>query len=394
MTERLLMVWPEFPPEVGGMQVHGLACARWFQASGVETLVVTNRLPGARGHEARELDEEFDVPVLRVLARADFVESLALLKQCTRAFRPTRVFASQIAFAPAFDDVPFYARSAGNDVLRAWVGPEDVSFKAMKQLSPEERAGRLRANTDWVRGAAERCAGILCNSSWTKNRLAELGIGKTTVVLGGVDTERFQPVDRQAVREQIGWDCQAEIVVCAGRLVVKKNIDLAIGALAQLPDVEMKIIGDGPARDSLESVAYASGVAERVSFLGSVPHALLPRLIAASDLLWMPSRDAYDPRRFAFDYETMGRSACEAAACGTPAVVSDRGGLPEVVRHCETGLVAPAQDVEQQLACVRRLLDEPELYSRCAALARERSCDKLAFNIISKNTTKAIGLRS
>ncbi len=109
--------------------------------------------------------------------------------------------------------------------------------------------------------------------------------------------------------------------------------------------VRFLMVGDGPQRDILVSQAGDLGVGERFSFLGF--RGDVPRLLSASDLLAMPSRN-----------EGLGMSILEAMALSLPVVASRVGGIPEVVTDDVTGiLVSPEQPDELARACLALLED-------------------------------------
>jgi hypothetical protein len=209
---------------------------------------------------------------------------------------------------------------------------------------------------------------VLCNSEWTRARIREFAgdapCPELAVVLGGVDTQRFRPLDRAAVRREIGWPEGDEVAFLAARHTIKKGIDTAIEAVKLLekrrPALRLLIAGYGTETDNLRALTEELGLEDRVRFVGGLPHSLMHRYLAAADVALAPSRDVYDPRRFAIDYETMGRMICEAAACGVPTVASDCGGIPEVVLDGETGLLSRPNDAESVAAALDCLLSDRE----------------------------------
>jgi len=132
-------------------------------------------------------------------------------------------------------------------------------------------------------------------------------------------------------------------------------------AFAHLRDHSWKavLVGDGPARAEVEALMAPFG--DRVRFAGAVPHHELPALYAAADLyLWPAINEAY------------GMAFLEAQAAGLPVVAGRTGGVPAVVAHGITGLLAPIGDVEAFAAAVRRLLDDPAERTRLGAAAALR----------------------
>jgi len=389
LSPPLLVVWPEYPPAIGGIQVHGLEFVRFLQSRAVPFVLLT-RVPqsAAMAREAAEFDAQAGIAPRRILPRGDFGKALDLLRELTRALRPAAVFSSQIAYAPAFGDgCRVVCRSAGNDVLRPWVGPCDVSYAEMRDLSEAQQQQRLAANAEWLRRAATACDEVVCNSQWTAEWLRSLLGVPTVVITGGVDTKRFKPLNRERFRAHMPGLGRGALVVVAARHVLKKGIDVALSAFARL-DREARLVigGRGPETPRLMAMVKDLGIARRVRFIGPVAHRAMPWLLGTADVVLTPSRTVYDERRYGFDHETMGRVACEAAACGTPVVASRCGGIPEVVRNGETGLLVEPENPEELAAAVQRLIDDPPLRQRIGAAAHQWALETLSFESVNQAT--------
>jgi glycosyltransferase involved in cell wall biosynthesis len=122
------------------------------------------------------------------------------------------------------------------------------------------------------------------------------------------------------------------------------------------------LIGDGPERAAVARLARSLAVDERVCLLGE--QASPGRLLAQADLFLLPS-----------ETESFGLAALESLSCGVPVVACDVGGLPEVVRHGETGLLAKPGDPHSLAAAARELLRDDQ---RRAAFGRAARADVLA----------------
>jgi glycosyltransferase involved in cell wall biosynthesis len=120
----------------------------------------------------------------------------------------------------------------------------------------------------------------------------------------------------------------------------------------------------------LQSLAAELGIAERAHFAGAVPHAEVPAWLHRFDLYAAPSR---------LDSESFGVAVIEAGACGLPVVVSDAGGLPEVVLHERTGLVVPREDVAALQAALTRLVLDASLRARLGACGRTHVAQSYAW---------------
>ncbi|MEP7100697.1 MAG: glycosyltransferase [Burkholderiales bacterium] len=154
-------------------------------------------------------------------------------------------------------------------------------------------------------------------------------------------------------------------------LAPKYGIDLLLRAFAGLvadaevhaaaPDCRLLIVGDGPQRAELEALAHELGIAPRTEFAGAVAHAEVPAWLNRLDVYAAPSR---------LDSESFGVAVIEAGACALPVVVSDAGGLPEVVRNGETGLIVARDDVPALQAALKRLVLDPALRDRLGRAGR------------------------
>jgi teichuronic acid biosynthesis glycosyltransferase TuaC len=176
--------------------------------------------------------------------------------------------------------------------------------------------------------AAQQAAGIITVCDALREEVVRLGVDGAKVVSlrNGVDLQLFQPVERDAVRARLG--ISGYTLLAVGHLVPVKAQELAVGALALLPDVTLLLAGNGPNREMLEQRARELGVADRVRFLGALPQNQLRDYYGAADALVLPS-----------EREGWANVLLEAMACGTPVIASRVWGTPEVVAAPEAGLL-------------------------------------------------------
>jgi glycosyltransferase involved in cell wall biosynthesis len=210
------------------------------------------------------------------------------------------------------------------------------------------------AITDWVSA-----------SRYNARQVAARYGREVTTIHNGVDTEVFRPQGRVgSVRAGYGVGEAEILLVSVGRLVGWKGISVIVQALAQLPaGIHYLIVGDGPERDALESLAKRLGLVGRVRFAGAVAHRDLPILLSNCDLFVQPSKGE----------EAFGISVVEAMACGLAVFASDNGGLPEIVLDGETGRLLPPGDVSAWAESIAAVVAEPATLKRWAVAARSRA---------------------
>jgi glycosyltransferase involved in cell wall biosynthesis len=164
-----------------------------------------------------------------------------------------------------------------------------------------------------------------------------------------------------------------------GRLVEQKGLPLMIEALTSLPDYcHVVFIGNGPLKGELEEQASCLGVAGRVIFKGGLSTYEIPQEMQKLDALVLPSLTR--PNWI----EQFGRVLPEAMACETPVIGSSSGEIPHVIG--EAGLVFQEGNVQELVACVRKLLDDPELYARLAVKGRQRVLENYTQEQIARQT--------
>ncbi|WP_296600693.1 glycosyltransferase [Phenylobacterium sp.] len=163
------------------------------------------------------------------------------------------------------------------------------------------------------------------------------------------------PVDRAS----LGTPEEAPLLLAMGRLHENKAHDVALQALAELPDAWLWIAGAGPLEAKLKGMAEALGVAGRVRFLGWRTDA--SALYRSADVCVFPSR-----------YEPLGNVVIQSWAHGLPVVAAASQGPKALIEDGDDGLLIPVDDAGALALAVRQLLDEPMLRARLAAAGAAR----------------------
>jgi glycosyltransferase involved in cell wall biosynthesis len=145
-------------------------------------------------------------------------------------------------------------------------------------------------------------------------------------------------------------------IAAAGRLVREKGFEELIGAMARLPDVDLRLAGAGPLAPRLRELAEPLA---NVELVGRLEAPELARLLEGAVAVVVPS----------LFHETFGFVTLEAASTGTPVVVRRRGALPEVAGRIGGSIVFDTLD--ELVAAIRRLASDPALRRRLGEQARE-----------------------
>jgi N-acetyl-alpha-D-glucosaminyl L-malate synthase BshA len=184
-----------------------------------------------------------------------------------------------------------------------------------------------------------------------------------------VDTEIFKPNKKQCLKDRIASPNEKILIHTSNFRQVKRVTDtirILERVIKEIP-VKLVLVGDGPDRSECERLARQLNLFDHVRFLGKQDG--LVEILNSSDIFLIPSQS-----------ESFGLSALEAMACGIPVVASSVGGLPELIRHNETGYIAEIGDIDRMSKYVIDLLTNEKKYELFSRNSRER-----AVNLFDKD---------
>jgi glycosyltransferase involved in cell wall biosynthesis len=230
-----------------------------------------------------------------------------------------------------------------------------------------------------ARQAFRRAGFVTACSADLARRAVALGAAPERIetVPYGVDVERFRP-DVQArliERQQLAVREGTPLVVAAGRLVRKKGFEYLIDAMVRLPAAVLALAGDGTLAGDLRERARAAGVADRVRFLGNLTQDRVGGLLAAADVVCIPS-----VRDDSGNVDGLPNVLMEALASGTPVVTTAAGGILSVVEDGVTAFVVPERDSAAIAACMARIIEQPAAARQVGAAARRLVDDRFGWN--------------
>jgi len=198
---------------------------------------------------------------------------------------------------------------------------------------------------------------------------------KLVVIPNGVDAELFSPgPDGSGLRARLGLPedaVAAAFVATLDRAHHFKRLDVAIDALAVLGDrrAHLVVAGGGELLEGYRRRAARAGVADRVHFLGAVPHTELPDVLRACDLFLLPPEPP----------ESFGIVLAEAMACGLATVATDYPGVRAVVEDGSTGLLVERGDPGAAAAALKELIAAPERRAELGAAGRARALSQWSW---------------
>ncbi len=206
---------------------------------------------------------------------------------------------------------------------------------------------------------------------------------KLVRIAPGIDTEHFAPQgDLSEVRSSLGLQ-DKKVIVSVGRLVHRKGQDILIEALPEIaraiPSVHLLFVGEGPYKADLDKRISKLGLEDRVTFIGRVQYADLPRYICAGDIFAMPSRS----RLAGLEVEGLGIVYLEASACGLPVLGGNSGGAPDAVLQGQTGFSVDGTSISEVASGAINLLSDSNLAKHLGANGRRWIVDEWRWEIWS-----------
>lgn len=242
--------------------------------------------------------------------------------------------------------------------------PKDLTHKNWLQRqrsfsTKDKKKIHFVANSEWLAGEAKK-------SSLLKDF-------PLSVIHYGVDTDIFRPTDRAAARQSLGIPLGNPVVAFAAASVSnpRKGFSLLMEAIHGLPEKPFLLTWGGnnpPFFPTFRALHLGNLSQERLCALA----------FNAADIFVMPSLE-----------EAFGQTGLEAIACGTPVVAFAAGGIPEIVRHEKTGILAKPGSVPELRDGIQRQLKDKDLWRQCSQNGPEIVNRKFSF---ARNAEKYIAL--
>jgi rhamnosyl/mannosyltransferase len=363
---RVLYLYKDYYPVLGGIENHIRALAEGLRARGVETKVLVTNTNGTTVEETIG-----GVPVTKT-ARQVNVSSAPVSLPFSSAVRRLEV---DVDIAHAHMPYP----------------PGEVA----QLLAGRARRFVVTYHSDIVR---QRVLGALYRPFlWQVLRAARLiavsnpvyiqdspflrrYAGKCRVIHFGLDLGRFAATPAVQA-EAAAWRARfanRPLLLFVGRLRHYKGVNVLLEAMRDLPDATALIVGVGPFAEEWQQQAQAAGLQDRVHFLGEQPDAAVSALYHAADAFVLPSTNRA---------ETFGIVQLEAMACGCPLICTELGtGTSYVNQHGVTGLVVPPNDPAALAAAVRRILADPDLRARMGQAGLRRAQTEFSIDAMLDRT--------
>jgi glycosyltransferase involved in cell wall biosynthesis len=349
----VLVVSGIWPPDVGGPASHAPDVAAFLRSRGhdVEVVTTASAAPAPETYPVHWISRSLPKGVLHVRAAlevarrarpADVVYTTGMFgRSAAGATIARRPYVVKLTADPAFERARRRGIVAG-DVDEFQDAPDGVALRVLRVA----RDGELR-------GAAH----VFTPSAYLRDLAVSWGVPAERVsILPNPSPSLPELPSRDDLRRSFGIEGPA--LAFAGRLTAQKSLGIALEAVAASGGVSLLIAGNGDERAALEARAAELGLGGRVRFLGPQPRERVVELFRAADASVLSS-----------SWENFPHTVVEALAVGTPVLATTTGGVAEVVRDGENGLLVPSGDADALAGAIRRYFADAELQERLRAAA-------------------------
>ncbi len=379
---KVLMLSWEFPPKtVGGLARHVYDLSRALVAQGEEIHLVTCHVPGAKAYELVD-----GVHIYRVhpvhMDTHDFLGWVERLNLAMIDCAHNLIKVHEFDLVHAHD---WLVAQAGRVLKEAYRIPLVSTVHATEFGRNSGIHNDIQRHINQIEWSLTyESWKVICCSKYMASEIAQvfqLPADKIRIIPNGVEIKNVKPKVVDPSFHNIYAAPHEKIVYFVGRLVPEKGVQVLVEAVPQIleqhPDTKVVISGKGPFQQHLQELAERLGVSEKVFFTGFTDDEIRNMLFVTSNVAVFPSL-----------YEPFGIVALEAMATRTPVIVSETGGLAEVIEHEVDGLKVYPDNVDSLARAIIRMLGEQDLAYRLSQTAWDKVNTVYNWGVIAAETIK------
>ena len=377
----LMLTWGYPPRIVGGIArvVHDLS--KRLIKDGHEVTVVTYR----DNADVPEYENDKGVNVYRVdnymIHPNNFIDWIMQLN-FNMLSKATEIINKEGGFdvIHAHDWLVTYAAKSLKNAYDIPIVATIHATEAGRNSGIHDETQRYINDTEWL--LTYEATEVIVNSNYMKNeiqRLFGLPFDKINVIPNGINLSNFTGIERDYdFRRQYAMDNE-KIILYVGRLVYEKGVQHLIAAMPKIlsnyNDAKLIIAGRGGMMDELRAEASNLGLNDKIYFTGYLNSKQVQKMYKCADVAVFPST-----------YEPFGIVALEAMLAGVPTVVSDVGGLDEIVTHGVDGMKSYAGNANSIADSVTALLYDHQLATNVSKKAKQKVKDQFNWEKIAQDT--------
>ena len=379
---KILMLSTDYLPNIGGIALHIYNLSKYIIKEGYNVVIIHPVPKKKASFTLGEIESKYsDVPVR--LAEYDH-SPVRTVRIINRLIATTKAIQNELGADTRFNIL--HQHDYPTSSLAAWISPlrskwiwTNHSSTFLENIKTPKRRMLSRYLYSAVRGVIAVSPEIQDATSTILNKYVEY-------IPNGVDISRFNP-NVNAARAKWGFDSDDFIVVCPRRMVPKNGVIFLARAIPHiirsLPDARIKFAFLGNEAAGNTDPQYIQQVlselnpylSDRVKLLGNVSPELMPEINSIADVVVIPSM-----------IEAVSLSALEALATAKPVVATRVGGLPEVIKHNETGILVPKGSPEHLAKAIIKLYQDTPLRKYLGVSGMKYVREHYSWEIVARRT--------
>jgi glycosyltransferase involved in cell wall biosynthesis len=386
---RVCIVSPLYHTSLGGVGRQAMALTEKLESLGVKVFVIARKMKGVPGcvfssripvHRAWAFRP--NVHILEEMSLSNLMISLSfclstaiILFKKRKEYDLVHFHGASLPLITNILPLKLYGKKVVAKVAAAKLGTEAGSLHGKYSFLGQILIWMLRKVDCFIATSEEIKEGLL-NDGYNRNKIVKIP--------NLIDQSVFYPFDektREQVRKDLGFSGET-IATFTGRLVEGKGIGVLLAAWKKVAidfnDICLFILGQGPFEKPSKKLCQELGIEEKVRFIGLVND--VRKYLAISDLFVFPSL-----------HEGFPNSVLEAMACGLPVISTRIGGVIDVIKNGENGLLVEPGNVDQLADALKRLISDAEYASDLGKNALKTIQKNYDINTIANKYIETIG---
>lgn len=369
---RIALVSDWYYPKIGGVASHMHNLALKLKGRGHDVAVVTNNWETGKEKELERLNIDLiKIPgVISPIFGINVTYSLKSTQELNEFLKDFDIIHSHHAFTP----LALKAVKAGRTLEKGTLlTTHSISFAHESKLW--QALGLTFPLFSHYLKYPHR---IIAVSKAAKAFIEHFTDTKVEIIPNGVDDKTFHPNwNKEEIKEEFG--IEGEVILYVSRMSYRKGPHVLLNAFSQIKDATLVMAGNGELSPFLKAQAKFLGIEDRIRFLGYVPTKELPKIFGMADIFVLPSITA----------EAFGIVILEAMASGVPIIATTVGGIPEVIKESESGLLVPPSNELELKNAIEKLLNDESLRKWLGQNGRKAVEEKYSWNNVIKEIEKA-----
>lgn len=354
---RIVILINNYTPLLGGAEIFVIKLSNYLIKNGHEVDVITlKHAPDHPNFEVIDGVNVYRVKYINIKGLGFITSFLSLFRTLKRNQQKRRYdIIHSVGEAPTCQSGAIFKKIYGTPHLITIQGGYIAERDYLKKNNKINLANRILEQI--IRWSFEKADAVHAISNTIAAQSADLGAKNIKLIPNGVDEEMIKIGAKEETRAKLNIPSQTKVIISMSRLTPRKGFKYVIIAFSKFlkyyPDSKLIIVGDGPQRKELEKLTIKLNIADKVDFIGLIPHKDIVKILPAADVFVLTPI-----------YEGLGIVYIESLACEVPVITTKVGGIPDIIQDRVNGLFVPHGDITALCDAMKELISDEKLYHK------------------------------